>query len=249
MSGGSRRPRGARRPQRRGARGAHGSRIARRRCTSRRRRRGGLCDGARRPRAPPIESWSSAPFTPWGRRSIGSRRGASCRAGRFANILGRRELMNTAGPMMDRRVKERLIGATILVALIVLIVPELLSGPKRPRVAAARRRLAQLPRATCRSISRPKGNGRRPSRRGRRRRRRPMRRVRRRTLPRRVRPAPARRLRRRRPRMRRSRLPRVRPASRRSEPRTALDRRLKRRHRPPNRQRRRPARRRPCLVR
>ena len=33
---------------------------------------------------------------------------------------------------MDRRVKERLIGATILVVLIVLIVPELLSGPKRP---------------------------------------------------------------------------------------------------------------------
>lgn len=33
---------------------------------------------------------------------------------------------------MDRRVKERLVGATILVALIVLIVPELLSGPKRP---------------------------------------------------------------------------------------------------------------------
>jgi DedD protein len=33
---------------------------------------------------------------------------------------------------MDRRVKERLIGATILVVFIVLIVPELLSGPKRP---------------------------------------------------------------------------------------------------------------------
>ncbi len=32
---------------------------------------------------------------------------------------------------MDRRVKERLIGATILVVLIVLIVPELLSGPQR----------------------------------------------------------------------------------------------------------------------
>jgi DedD protein len=32
---------------------------------------------------------------------------------------------------MDRRVKERLIGATILVVLIVLIVPELLSGPKQ----------------------------------------------------------------------------------------------------------------------
>ena len=32
--------------------------------------------------------------------------------------------------MMERRAKERLIGASILVALIVLIVPELLSGPK-----------------------------------------------------------------------------------------------------------------------
>ena len=31
---------------------------------------------------------------------------------------------------MDRRVKERLVGASILVALIVLVVPELLSGPK-----------------------------------------------------------------------------------------------------------------------
>src|SRR5258707_12747036 len=31
---------------------------------------------------------------------------------------------------MDHRIKERLIGATILVVLIVLIVPELLSGPK-----------------------------------------------------------------------------------------------------------------------
>lgn len=33
---------------------------------------------------------------------------------------------------MDRRVKERLVGASILVALIVLIVPELLSGPPLP---------------------------------------------------------------------------------------------------------------------
>jgi DedD protein len=31
---------------------------------------------------------------------------------------------------MDRRVKERLIGASILVALVVLVVPALLSGPK-----------------------------------------------------------------------------------------------------------------------
>jgi DedD protein len=32
--------------------------------------------------------------------------------------------------MMERRAKERLIGASILVVLIVLVVPELLSGPK-----------------------------------------------------------------------------------------------------------------------
>ncbi len=32
---------------------------------------------------------------------------------------------------MERRVKERLVGASILVVLVVLIVPELLSGPKR----------------------------------------------------------------------------------------------------------------------
>jgi len=38
---------------------------------------------------------------------------------------------------MDRRVKERLIGATILVALIVLLVPEFLSGPKPKRAPAA----------------------------------------------------------------------------------------------------------------
>ena len=30
---------------------------------------------------------------------------------------------------MDRRVKERLVGASILAVLVVLIVPELLSGP------------------------------------------------------------------------------------------------------------------------
>jgi DedD protein len=37
---------------------------------------------------------------------------------------------------MDRRVKERLVGASILVALIVLIVPELLSGPTPGPVTA-----------------------------------------------------------------------------------------------------------------
>ncbi|HEY2780037.1 MAG TPA: SPOR domain-containing protein [Steroidobacteraceae bacterium] len=45
---------------------------------------------------------------------------------------------------MDRRVKERLIGASILVALIVLVVPELLSGP-RPAAGAPP---AMLPAAT-----------------------------------------------------------------------------------------------------
>jgi DedD protein len=34
--------------------------------------------------------------------------------------------------MVERRVKERLVGATILVALIVIVVPELLSGPRTP---------------------------------------------------------------------------------------------------------------------
>jgi DedD protein len=38
---------------------------------------------------------------------------------------------------MERRVKERLIGASILVVLIVLVVPELLSGPKPAVIAQA----------------------------------------------------------------------------------------------------------------
>ena len=38
---------------------------------------------------------------------------------------------------MDRRVKERLVGASILVVLVVLIVPELFSGPKPAAVPAA----------------------------------------------------------------------------------------------------------------
>jgi DedD protein len=40
--------------------------------------------------------------------------------------------MTKVSSTMDRRLKERLIGATILVVLIVLIVPELLSGPRPP---------------------------------------------------------------------------------------------------------------------
>jgi DedD protein len=52
--------------------------------------------------------------------------------------------------MMDRRLKERLVGATILVAVIVLVVPELLSGPKHsalPPLAAG------LPTTATRSVS------------------------------------------------------------------------------------------------
>lgn len=46
---------------------------------------------------------------------------------------------------MDRRVKERLIGASILVALIVLVVPELLSGPKRAAQSAPQPAVAPEP--------------------------------------------------------------------------------------------------------
>jgi DedD protein len=43
--------------------------------------------------------------------------------------------------MMERRAKERLIGASILVVLIVLVVPELLSGPKPTAPAPQPQRL------------------------------------------------------------------------------------------------------------
>jgi DedD protein len=46
---------------------------------------------------------------------------------------------------MDRRVKERLIGASILVALVVLVVPELLSGPKRAAQPAPHPAIAPEP--------------------------------------------------------------------------------------------------------
>jgi len=50
---------------------------------------------------------------------------------------------------MDRRVKERLLGATLLVVVIVLVVPELLSGP---RPASAPAPSTAVP-ATTRSVS------------------------------------------------------------------------------------------------
>jgi DedD protein len=51
---------------------------------------------------------------------------------------------------MDRRLKERLVGATILVAVIVLVVPELLSGPKHPGLPPL---AAGLPTTATRSVS------------------------------------------------------------------------------------------------
>jgi DedD protein len=54
--------------------------------------------------------------------------------------------------MMERRAKERLIGASILVVLIVLIVPELLSGPKPVAPVAEPQR---LPAATSTSTPEP----------------------------------------------------------------------------------------------
>src|SRR5580704_3009381 len=71
-------------------------------------------------------------LVPYGRARNGLARGAGASAAAECSRIywSAFELMNTARLLMDRRVKERLIGATILVALIVLIVPELLSGPK-----------------------------------------------------------------------------------------------------------------------
>lgn len=53
--------------------------------------------------------------------------------------------------MMERHVKERLVGATILVVLIVLIVPELLSGPKR--AAGTAQPSPAAPTETIRSVT------------------------------------------------------------------------------------------------
>ena len=65
--------------------------------------------------------------------------------------------------MMDRRLKERLVGATLLVALIVLVVPELLSGPKRRTVrpsaeaVPATTRNYQVDLSTSQAVPEPTG--------------------------------------------------------------------------------------------
>jgi DedD protein len=54
---------------------------------------------------------------------------------------------------MDRRVKERLVGASILVLLIVLIVPELLSGPQAPEPVRVIPGLPVSPREPVRNVT------------------------------------------------------------------------------------------------
>jgi DedD protein len=49
---------------------------------------------------------------------------------------------------VERHVKERLIGAAVLVAAAVILIPEMLSGPKRPATAAAPARAGEVPMKT-----------------------------------------------------------------------------------------------------
>ena len=49
---------------------------------------------------------------------------------------------------MERHVKERLIGAAVLVAAAVILIPEMLSGPKRPATSSAPARAGEVPMKT-----------------------------------------------------------------------------------------------------
>lgn len=53
---------------------------------------------------------------------------------------------------MDRRLKERLVGATILVSIAVLFVPELLSGPPRPVATRPAEIPNQVPTSTAAAV-------------------------------------------------------------------------------------------------
>jgi len=53
---------------------------------------------------------------------------------------------------MDRRLKERLVGAAILVFFAVLFIPELLSGPARPRGSPQEAPAEQIPTGTASSL-------------------------------------------------------------------------------------------------
>ena len=97
----------------------------------------------RRPqRCPEIAWWCAAPSTPSGRHCSGF--GYTRRQARRRRLRGPSGAVSAAlgfrgfAPIVGSQVKERLTGAIILVALIVLLVPELLTGPLRsaPRAAA-----------------------------------------------------------------------------------------------------------------
>ena len=49
---------------------------------------------------------------------------------------------------MERRVKERLVGAAVLMAAAIILIPEMLSGPRRERTAAAQTPTADAPMKT-----------------------------------------------------------------------------------------------------
>ena len=96
---------------------------------------------------------------------IGSKQGTCCHRPLFPNILRRPEPLTFKADTssMDRRVKERLVGASILVVLIVLIVPELLSGPPsagpgRILVRPPRRSRSAMSPLTSRPASRRRRN-------------------------------------------------------------------------------------------
>src|SRR3984957_1975706 len=137
------------RRRRRGARGSHGSPSAG--AAAHRRGHRGRLRGSARGRSR-RRSDRRLRVLSHGRAGTRLARGASAAAERDTSRIycAAASPMNTARPMMDRRLKERLVGATILVAVIVLVVPELLSGPKHsalPPLAAG------LPTTATRSVS------------------------------------------------------------------------------------------------
>ena len=51
-------------------------------------------------------------------------------------------------PLVERHVKERLVGAAVLIAAAVILIPEMLSGPKRPAAPSAPARAGEAPMKT-----------------------------------------------------------------------------------------------------
>ncbi len=97
----------------------------------------------RAPRPAPASAWSCAVLcTPWDRRSSGFGYNGGGRRGRLRGVPRAASAvlaLRGLAPIVGGLVKERLTGAIILVALIVLLVPEFLRGPVKsaPRTVAA----------------------------------------------------------------------------------------------------------------